>query len=81
MWIAAGASGFDSLSLLGVTVAYQADSSSFVSMLSYLNIVYAYIADQVIFHESLNAIELISTIVILGTSLGVAFYKLRLEKL
>ena len=45
MWIALGASAFDTAALLNVTAAYQADSSGFVGLLSYMNIVYAYMCD------------------------------------
>ena len=36
---------FEVFALLGVTVAYQSDSSGFVALISYMNIVYAYICD------------------------------------
>ena len=43
--IALAASGFESGSLIFVTLAYQSDSSGFCALLSYMNIVYAYICD------------------------------------
>ena len=78
--IAVGASAFDTGALLSVTAGYQCDSSGFVSMLSYLNIVYAFICDQVVWKEKFNAIELLCTLVILVTALGVAIYKYRQQQ-
>ena len=70
------ASAFDAGALIGVTVAYQVDSSGFVALISYMSIVYAYICDQIFFNEHLKAIELIAALVILFVALGVATYKL-----
>ena len=53
-WIATGAATFNSGANITSTIAYQCDSSGFVSLISYVNIVYAYICDQIIFHEVLN---------------------------
>ena len=53
------------------------DSSGFVALISYMTIVYAFLCDQFIFHESLNAIELVAALVILGVALFIAIYKLR----
>ena len=41
-----------------------------------MNIVYAYICDQLLFHEQINAIELVAALVILIVAIGVAVYKL-----
>ena len=44
-----------------------------------MNIVYAYICDQLLFHEKINAIELVSALVIFAVAIGVATYKLCLQ--
>ena len=53
------------------------DSSGFVALISYMTIVYAFLCDQFIFDESLNTIELVAALVILGVALFIAIYKLR----
>ena len=60
-----------------MTMAYQSDSSGFVSLVSYMNIFYAYVCDQVFFDNKLNVVELLAALTILIVALGVAFYKLR----
>ena len=44
-----------------------------------MNIVYAYICDQLLFHEQINAIELVAALVILIVAIGVAAYKLNVQ--
>ena len=56
------------------------DRSGFVSLIGYMFIVYGYIFDQFIFDEKINHIELTSTSVILLTAMGVALYKLWVQK-
>ena len=60
-----------------MTLAYQSDSSGFVSLISYMNIFYAYICDQAFFNNKLNVVELLAALTIMIVALGVAFYKLR----
>ena len=71
------ASIFDSIALTAQTVAFQADSSGFVSLLSNLNIVYAYLCDLFWFDESLKILELIAALGIFGVAISVALYKLQ----
>ena len=66
----------DSFSMLSNVLAYQMDRAGFTGLIGYVVIVYSYFADLLIFQEKINAIELLATIVILITALGVAFYKL-----
>ena len=81
LWaMAYGAALPDGATVLLTILAYQKDKSGFVALISYMVIVYSYIADLVIFREEFKEIELIATIVILFTALGVAFYKLRQQK-
>ena len=49
--IATGSALFNSGGLLNLTLAYQMDSSGFVSLISYMNIVYGFLCDQFIFDE------------------------------
>ena len=48
-------------------------------MIGFMNIVYAYICDQLLFHEQINAIELVAALVILIVAIGVAAYKLNVQ--
>ena len=78
MWLIAwGAAALDCGALLCGTLAYQKDRAGSASLLSYLSIVYGFVVDKVIFQEESNITELVAAIVILFSSLGVAFYKLR----
>ena len=62
------------------TIAFQNDSSGFVSLLSYMSIVYAYFFDQFMFHEALNGIQLVAALVILTLAVSIGVYKLRIKK-
>ena len=57
------------------------DKSSFVAMISYVSIVYAFLCDTFILHNELNIIELCCAVWILCIALGIAFYKLRKQRL
>ena len=81
MWLIAwGAAALDCGALLCGTLAYQKDRAGSASLLSYLAIVYGFVVDKLIFLEEFNMIELVAAIVILFSSLGVAFYKLREQR-
>ena len=43
---------FDTLSVNSYTIAYQSDSSGFVSLISYVSVIYAFVVDILIFNES-----------------------------
>ena len=82
MWLIAwGAATLDCGALLFGTLAYQKDRAGSASLLSYLSIVYGFVVDKVIFQEESNYTELVAAIVILFSSLGVAFYKLRQQRI
>ena len=51
---------FDSLTVNAVTIAFQSDSSGFVSLISYVNILYAFAADLLIFNESFSIMRILS---------------------
>ena len=72
-----GASLFDCLMINSVTIAFQSDSSGFVSLISYLSILYAFAADSFIFQEAFSWLEVGSAIAILLVTVGVSAYKLR----
>ena len=81
MWLIAwGAAALDCGALLCGTLAYQKDRAGSASLLSYLAIVYGFVVDKLIFLEEFKMIELVAAIVILFSSLGVAFYKLREQR-
>ena len=68
----------DAHNLFMMTIAFQYDSSGFVSLMSYMSIVYAYFFDHFMFHQTLNGISLGAALVIVLVAIGVAFYKLML---
>jgi len=72
-----GAMLFDSFGCFGQTVAFQSDSSGFVSLMSYISIVYGFLSDVLIFNESFNAISLVSLVSIVTVVVGVSYHKVR----
>ena len=72
-----GAALFDTITVNSVTIAFQSDSSGFVSLISYISIVYAFIADMLIFNESFSTIELVAALTILTVTVATAAYKIR----
>ena len=78
--IATGAGLFDFGAMTSSTLAFQSDSSSFVSLFSYLNIIYGYLCDVLILGESLNTVESGATLLILVVAVSVAYHKLKQKK-
>ena len=77
-WLIATVSAcFNSGESLTTTLAYQMDSSGFVSLISYMSIVYGFLCDQFIFDEKFTVIELVAALVILAVALFITIYKLR----
>ena len=72
-----GAMLFDSLACNAQTIAFQSDSSGFVSLISYLGIIYGFVADLLIFNESFSAIELIAASTMFIVIVGISVYKVR----
>ena len=68
---------FDSLTVNAVTIAFQSDSSGFVSLISYVNILYAFAADLLIFNESFSVLELVAAVIILVVTVCVSIYKIK----
>ena len=56
-------------------VAFQSDSSAFVSLLSYTQIVYAFLIDIFVFKQTISGFQLASAILIFATTVGFAVYK------
>lgn len=71
-----GASLFDTMAVNSVVIAFQSDSSGFVSLISYINIIYAFAADLIIFNESFSTIELVAALVILVVTVSTSIYKI-----
>ena len=67
----------DTIAVNFVTMAFQSDSSSFVSLISYLGVIYAFIADCLIFNESFTWVELSAAIGILIITVLISIIKLR----
>ncbi len=61
-------------------IAFQSDSSGFVSILGYILILYGFLADEFIFGSSITGYDLLGAILIFVVTIGVTIVKLR-EKL
>lgn len=67
----------DTLTVNAMTIAFQSDSSGFVSLLTYFNVIYAFVADILIFKESFTWVELLAASTILFVTVLSAVVKLR----
>ena len=72
--------GLGALALSFNTVAFQAGTSSFVSLFNYMNVCYALLAEFIIFHENFNVTEIVCCGVIVGICFLVGAEKIRVEK-
>jgi drug/metabolite transporter (DMT)-like permease len=70
---------FDFLQLAAQNIAFQNDSSGFVSILGYMTIVYGFAADELIFHQSINGMELVGATLIFIVCITTAIVKLGLK--
>jgi len=61
-------------------IAFQSDSSGFISILGYIVILYGFLADEFIFGTSITGFDLIGAVLIFTVTVSVTIYKLR-EKL
>jgi len=68
---------FDTLGVNAVTIAFQSDSSGFVSLISYINVIYAFLADCLIFNESFGWVELLAASIVLIITVVTSVVKLR----
>lgn len=70
------ASVMDMLTVNCMTIAFQRDSSGFVSLISYALIFYGFLSDVIIFNEKIMVLEVIGAIIILVSTMTVATIKL-----
>ena len=76
--ILGGLSDFGALTC--VNLAFQNDSTGFVSIIGYMSVFYSFLADQFLFDAPITGFDLVGAICILIVTLGTAVYKLRLQK-
>ena len=67
---------FSALNLTCITIAYQSDKSSTVSLLAYISLVYAFMADTVIFGHNFVFLELAGALLITSFNLFTIAYKM-----
>ena len=67
----------DTLACNLMTMAYQLDTSGFMSLLFYISIVYSYLMDIFIFHEQIDALEICGVLIIFVTTITVATIKVK----
>ena len=72
----AGACTFDCIACNSMTIAYQRDSSGFVSLLGYAIIIYGFAADLLFFETNVNALQIVGVILIFAITFIVAVIKL-----
>ena len=66
---------FSASNLTCLTIAYQSDNSSTVSLLSYISLVYAFMADVLIFHHHFQPLEIAGALIITTFNLASIFVK------
>ena len=71
-----GAATWDTSACYSMTIAYQSDSSGFVSLLGYAIILYGFLSDVIIFNERIMALQLAGALIIFCATFAVAVYKL-----
>lgn len=80
MWLILG-SLCDFTTCMAVFIAFQNDSSGFVSLLAYASVFWAFISDALIFQQKYTFLQISCALLILGTCWGIALYKyLRVQK-
>lgn len=70
----------DFCALTCVNLAFQNDSSGFVSIIGYMAVFYSFLADQFLFDAPITGFDLVGAICILCVTFGTAVYKLRLQQ-
>lgn len=66
----------DTICVNSMTIAYQSDSSGFVSLLGYTIVFYGYLADIVVFRVDIQGLELVGALIVLTATVVVAVIKL-----
>ena len=75
-----GAVLIETVAVYSMTIAYQSDSSGFVSLISYMLVIYAFFADIFVFCEQFKWLELVAALVILLVTVATSIFKLRQSK-
>lgn len=70
---------FDNLSLNSQTIAFQSDSSGFVSLVGYVAVLYAFLADYLILGETISVTEMVGAALILSVTVWVSVLKIRAQ--
>ena len=55
----------------------QNDSPAFVTLLAYIGLFYAFLGDTFIFHETLQGLEIVGIVLILGMNVWMVYDKLK----
>lgn len=74
--ILGGAATWDTIACFSMTIAYQSDSSGFVSLLGYAIILYGFMSDVFFFDETLLPLQLFGALLIFSATIIVAVLKL-----
>ena len=75
--LATACSFFDAGSLIMGTLAFQKDSSGFISLLSFMSIVWSYLFDQFMFDEQIDGLSLMAALSIIAIAIFITVYKIR----
>ena len=67
---------FDFVSLNSQTIAFQSDSSGFVSLIGYMSVLYAFLFDFFVFHEQISTVEICGALLILTVTIVVSVKKI-----
>jgi len=79
-WLLIGLGGLCDFVVVGSNIiAFQSDSSGFISLLGYMQVVYAFLLDIFVFKSTISVVQLASALVICVTTLTVAVYKARTQ--
>ena len=70
----------NTVGVTSMTIAFQSDSSGFVSLISYVNIFYSFIFDRIVFKEKFHWVDLVAAVVILTVTVSTSVYKLRQKR-
>ena len=68
---------FDFCAVNCQTLAFQNDTSGFVSLIGYMGVIYAFMADVFIFDVTISPVEIVGALLILAITVGVSVTKIR----
>ena len=79
-WLLIGLGGLCDFVVVGSNIiAFQSDSSGFISLLGYMQVVYAFLFDIFVFKSTLSALQVGSALLICATTLTMAVYKAKTQ--